>query len=191
MQSVGPNRGRRQIRRSQDALLARGIAVPARKFSGLSSPWIRPGETCTWRGGSSTAAAAPGALVTVLLSRRRCSLRILDRAAEDGLYGQTQRGARGSRHRRRLRRQAHHRRRPAARHRRRADRGAWRRPWHHDARLRHRRRQGAAREGAVGEACASHAASALDAPGRHRGARSLRRVADPAARPMWSMPRAP
>ena len=44
-----------------------------------------------------------------------------------------------------------------------------------------------ARASAVGEARASHAAPALDAAGRHRGAHSLRRVADRMARPMWSM----
>ena len=63
--------------------------------------------------------------------------------------------------------------------RRRDHRRAWRRPRHHDARLRHRRRQDPARSRAVDQARPSHAAAALDAASRGRGAHALRRLAEP------------
>ena len=66
--------------------------------------------------------------------------------------------------------EADHRRRPAARDRRSDHRGARRRPRHHDARFRYRRRQGAPRGRSLDQARASHAAAALDPPSRRRGA---------------------
>ena len=91
MQSVGPNRGRRQIRRSEDALLARSIAVPARKFSGLSLPGFglakrAPGGAALHRG------SGAWRVVTVLLLAGAAAYGFWV-SGEDGLYGQTQRGA--------------------------------------------------------------------------------------------------
>ena len=58
MQSVGPKAGRRQIRirRSDDALLSRAIAVPPKKFAGLTLPGFGvmkrgPGGAALDRGG--------------------------------------------------------------------------------------------------------------------------------------------
>ena len=66
MQSVSPNRGRRQTRRSDDALLTRGIAVPARKFSGLSLPGF--GKTKRAPGGAALhRGSGVWRVVTVLL----------------------------------------------------------------------------------------------------------------------------
>ena len=91
MQSVGPNKGRCQIRRSEDALLARSIAVPARKFSGLSLPGFglakrAPGGAALHRG------SGAWRVVTVLLLAGAAGYGFWV-SGEDGLYGQTKRGA--------------------------------------------------------------------------------------------------
>jgi cell division protein FtsQ len=91
VQSVGPNRGRRQIRRSDDALIARSIAVPARKFTGLSLPGFglakrAPGGAALHRGGGAWR------ILTVLLLAGAAAYGFWV-SGDDGLYGQTKRGA--------------------------------------------------------------------------------------------------
>ena len=90
MQSVGPNRGRRPVRKSNDALLARGIAVRARRFAGLKLPGFggakRPGGAALDRG------SGAWRVVVVLLLAGAAGYGFWI-SGEDGLYGQTKRGA--------------------------------------------------------------------------------------------------
>ncbi len=90
MQSVGPNKGRRPVRKSNDALLARGIAVPARRFAGLKLPGFggakRPGGAALDRG------SGAWRVVVVLLLAGAAGYGFWI-SGEDGLYGQTKRGA--------------------------------------------------------------------------------------------------
>jgi cell division protein FtsQ len=90
VQSVGRARGRSQIRRSPDALLARGIAVPARKFAGLTLPGFGkakrgPGGAALHRGGSTWR------VLTVLMVASAAGYGFWV-SGDDGLYGQTKRG---------------------------------------------------------------------------------------------------
>ena len=90
MQSVGPNRGRRQIVRTNDALLARGIAVPQRRFAGLNLPGFggrkrAPGGAALDRGGGAWR------VVVVLLVAGAAGYGFWI-SGEEGLYGQTKRG---------------------------------------------------------------------------------------------------
>lgn len=90
MQSVDPNRGRRQLRRSNDdALLARSIAVPARKFSGLNLPGFggkrAPGGAALDRG------SGAWRVLVVLLIAGAAGYGFWI-SGDDGLYGQTKRG---------------------------------------------------------------------------------------------------
>ena len=91
MQPVRPNGGRGQSRKSTDALLARSIAVPARKFAGLTLPGF--GKTKRGPGGA-TLDRGSGAwrVVTVLLVTAAGSYGFWV-SGEDGLYGQAKRGA--------------------------------------------------------------------------------------------------
>jgi len=91
VQPVRPNRGRGQSRKSTDALLARSIAVPARKFAGLTLPGF--GKTKRGPGGA-TLDRGSGAwrVVTVLLVTAAGSYGFWV-SGEDGLYGQSKRGA--------------------------------------------------------------------------------------------------
>jgi cell division protein FtsQ len=89
VQSVGPNRGRRQIVRTNDALLARGIAVPQRRVAALSLPGFggkkrAPGGAALDRGGA-------WRVVVVLLVAGAAGYGFWI-SGEDGLYGQTKRG---------------------------------------------------------------------------------------------------
>ena len=89
MQSVGPTRGRRQIVRTNDALLARGIAVPKRRFTGLDMPGFggakRPGGAALGRG------SGAWRVVAVLLIAGAAGYGFWI-SGEEGLYGQTKRG---------------------------------------------------------------------------------------------------
>ena len=89
MQSVGPTRGRRQIVRTNDALLARGIAVPKRRFTGLDLPGFggakRPGGAALGRG------SGAWRVVAVLLIAGAAGYGFWI-SGEEGLYGQTKRG---------------------------------------------------------------------------------------------------
>ena len=90
MQSVGPNRGRRKIVRTNDALLARGIAVPQRRFAGLNLPGFggkkrAPGGAALDRGGGAWR------VVVVLLVAGAAGYGFWI-SGEEGLYGQTKRG---------------------------------------------------------------------------------------------------
>ena len=89
MQSVGPTRGRRQIVRTNDALLARGIAVPKRRFTGLDLPGFggakRPGGAALGRG------SGAWRVVAVLLIAGATGYGFWI-SGEEGLYGQTKRG---------------------------------------------------------------------------------------------------
>jgi cell division protein FtsQ len=92
VQSVGPKAGRRQIRirRSDDALLSRAIAVPPKKFAGLTLPGFGvmkrgPGGAALDRGGGTWRV-----MVVVLLA---CAAGYgFWISGEDGLYGKTTRG---------------------------------------------------------------------------------------------------
>lgn len=89
MQSVGPNGGRRQTRKSNDALLARAIAVPPKRFAGLKLPGFGrnrgPGGAALDRGGKAWR------VVTVLLLAGAAGYGFWI-SGEDGLYGKTKRG---------------------------------------------------------------------------------------------------
>ena len=89
MQSLGPTRGRRQIVRTNDALLARGIAVPKRRFTGLDLPGFggakRPGGAALGRG------SGAWRVVAVLLIAGAAGYGFWI-SGEEGLYGQTKRG---------------------------------------------------------------------------------------------------
>jgi len=88
VQSVGPNRGRRQIKRTNDALLARGIAVPQRRFSSLKLPGFggkRPGGAALDRG------SGAWRVLVVLLIAGAAGYGFWI-SGEDGLYGKTKRG---------------------------------------------------------------------------------------------------
>ena len=90
MQSVGPNRGRRQTRRTNEALLSRAIAVPPRRFAGLKLPGFGgakrgPGGAALDRG------SGAWRVVTVLLVAGAAGYGFWI-SGEDGLYGQTKRG---------------------------------------------------------------------------------------------------
>ena len=90
MQPVGPNKGRRQAGKSNDALLARSIAVPARKFAGLNLPGF--GRARRAPGG---AALDPGSgawrVVAVLLLAGGAGYGFWV-SGDDGLFGQAERG---------------------------------------------------------------------------------------------------
>ena len=91
MQSVGSHRGRRQRVKSTDAMLARGIAVPARKFAGLTLPGFGkskrgPGGAALVRGGGAWRT------VTALLLASAAGYGFWV-SGDNGLYGQTKRGA--------------------------------------------------------------------------------------------------
>lgn len=89
MQSVRPNRGRPQIRRTNDALLARGIAVPQPRFSGLNLPGFGgkrgPGGAALDRG------SGAWRVLVVLLIAGAAGYGFWI-SGEDGLYGKTKRG---------------------------------------------------------------------------------------------------
>ena len=153
-----PHRGRRQIVRTNDALLARGIAVPAQDVRWPCSPRRIGGAKRRSMGLRSAACSGAWRVVACFLWPAAPDTALLDQRRGRPLRPDEAR-ARALDHRRWLRREAHHRRRPAAHDRCRADPGARRRSWNLHARLRHRRRQGAARAGAVGEARTSHAPS--------------------------------
>jgi cell division protein FtsQ len=88
VQSVGPNGGRRQKRRSDAALLARAIAVPPKRFAGLKLPGFgkkAPGGAALVRGGKTWR------VVTVLLLASAAGYGFWI-SGEEGLYGQTKRG---------------------------------------------------------------------------------------------------
>lgn len=89
MQPVAPNRGRGQKKKSTDALLARGIAVPARRFAGIELPGFGkrgPGGAALYRGSGAFR------VVTVLLVTAAAGYGFWV-SGEDGLYGQSRRGA--------------------------------------------------------------------------------------------------
>ena len=90
MQPVGPNEGGRQAGKSSDALLARGIAVPARKFAGLNLPGFGvakrdPGGAQLDRGNGAWR------IVALLLLAGAAGYGFWV-SGEDGLYGQAKRG---------------------------------------------------------------------------------------------------
>lgn len=90
MQSVGPNKGRRQIRRSNDALLARAIAVPPKRLAGLKLPGFGgakrgPGGAALDRG------SGAWRVVTVLLIASAAGYGFWI-SGDHGLYGKTKRG---------------------------------------------------------------------------------------------------
>ena len=90
MQPVGPNKGRRQAGKSNDALLARSIAVPARKFAGLNLPGLGGA-----RRGPGGAALDPGSgawrVVAVFLLAGGAGYGFWV-SGDDGLFGQAERG---------------------------------------------------------------------------------------------------
>jgi cell division protein FtsQ len=90
VQSVGPNGGRSQIRRSDDALLARAISVPPKGFAGLKLP----GFGATKRGpGGAALDRGSGAwrVVTIVLLAGAAGYGFWI-SGDEGLYGQTKRG---------------------------------------------------------------------------------------------------
>jgi cell division protein FtsQ len=90
VQPVGPNRGRGQIRKSTDVLLARGIAVPARRFAGITLPGF--GKTKRGPGGVALdRGSGAWRIVTVLLVSGAAAYGFWV-SGEDGVYGQAKRG---------------------------------------------------------------------------------------------------
>jgi cell division protein FtsQ len=90
VQPVGPNNGGRQAGKSSDALLARGIAVPARRFAGLNLPGFGVGK----RGpGGARLDRGNGAwrIVALLLLAATAGYGFWV-SGDDGLYGQAKRG---------------------------------------------------------------------------------------------------
>ena len=90
MQPVGPDKGRRQAGKSNDALLAGGIAVPARKFAGLNLPGFGgakrgPGGAALDRG------SGAWRIVAVLMLAGAAGYGFWV-SGDDGLYGQAKRG---------------------------------------------------------------------------------------------------
>lgn len=90
MQPVSPKRGRSQTRKSTDALLARGIAVPARRFAGITLPGF--GKTKGAPGGAALdRGSGAWRVVTVLLVSSAAAYGFWV-SGEDGVYGQAKRG---------------------------------------------------------------------------------------------------
>jgi cell division protein FtsQ len=90
VQPVGPNKGGRQAGKSSDALLARGIAVPARRFAGLNLPGFGvakrgPGGARLDRGNGAWR------IVALLLLAGTAGYGFWV-SGDDGLYGQAKRG---------------------------------------------------------------------------------------------------
>jgi cell division protein FtsQ len=91
VQPVGPNRGRGQTRKSTDALLARGIAVPARRFAGINLPGF--GKTRRGPGGAALDRGKGAFRVVAVLLVTAAATYGFWVSGEDGLYGQAKRGA--------------------------------------------------------------------------------------------------
>jgi cell division protein FtsQ len=92
VQSLSPSKGRRQIRRPTDALLARGIAVPARRFAGLKLPGF--GGTKRGPGGAALDRGSGAWRVVVVLLLVGAAGYGFWISGNDGLYGQATRGVR-------------------------------------------------------------------------------------------------
>jgi cell division protein FtsQ len=90
VQSLGPSKGRSKARRPTDALLARGVAVPARTFGGLNLPGLGarkrlPGGAALDRGSH----AWRRIVMICLVSAAGYGLWV---GGQDGLYGQAKAG---------------------------------------------------------------------------------------------------
>jgi len=85
VQSLSPSKGRRQIRRPTDALLARGIAVPARRFAGLKLPGF--GGTRRGPGGAALDRGSGAWRVVVVLLLVGAAGYGFWISGNDGLYG--------------------------------------------------------------------------------------------------------
>jgi cell division protein FtsQ len=90
VQPVGPNNGRRQAGKSSDALLARGIAVPAPRFAGLNLPGF--GVAKRGPGGARLDRGNGAWRIVVLLLLAGAAGYGFWVSGDDGLYGQAKRG---------------------------------------------------------------------------------------------------
>lgn len=90
MQPVGPKKGGRQAGKSSDALLARGIAVPARRFAGLNLPGF--GVAKRGPGGARLDRGNGAWRIVALLLLAGAAGYGFWVSGDDGLYGQAKRG---------------------------------------------------------------------------------------------------
>jgi len=90
VQPVGPKKGGRQAGKSSDALLARGIAVPARRFAGLNLPGF--GVAKRGPGGARLDRGNGAWRIVALLLLAGAAGYGFWVSGDDGLYGQAKRG---------------------------------------------------------------------------------------------------